>query len=156
MIFVTTGTQLPFPRLIGAMNAIAKDLDERIVAQIGPDQASYPNIECVHELTPAKFKALFEEARVIIAHAGIGTILSAKAAQKPLVILPRRHALAEHRNDHQTATAKQVANIPGIHVAWTETELSNLLIKDKLVPAETGPGPHAHALLQRLKTYIDG
>ena len=155
MIFVTTGTQLPFPRLIKTMALAAEGLGERIVAQVGPDKTPYPNLECIHQLTPAEFKALFDEARVIVAHAGIGTILSAKAAQKPLIIFPRRHALAEHRNDHQLATAQQVAKIPGIYVASTDTELLDFLKQDRLMPAQTDPGPHADALLQRLQSFID-
>jgi len=155
VIFVTTGTQLPFPRLIKTMNLAAEDLGERVVAQVGPDSAPYPNLECIRQLDPAQFKALFDEARVIVAHAGVGTILSAKAAQKPLIILPRRHALAEHRNDHQLATAQQVAKIPGIYVAWSETELVDFLKQDSLIPAKTDPGPHANALLQKLKNFID-
>ena len=155
MIFVTTGTQLPFPRLIKTMTLAAEELGERVVAQVGPDKTPYPNLECIHQLNPAEFKALFNEARVIVAHAGIGTMLSAKAAQKPLIIFPRRHALAEHRNDHQLATAKQVVKIPGIYVAWTDAELVDFLKQDKLMPAKTDLGPHADALLHRLKSFID-
>lgn len=38
VIFVTTGTKLPFPRLIGAMNARAPALGDQVIARIGPDR----------------------------------------------------------------------------------------------------------------------
>lgn len=154
MIFVTIGTQLPFPRLIETMVALAPELDEEVVAQIGPDTQTYPGITSYTTLTPAEYSALFKKARVVVAHAGIGTILSAKTWQKPLLLLPRRHAMGEHRNDHQMATAQQVENLEGVYVAWDEVELAKLLNGAQLTPARPGPGPKAAALIERLRVEI--
>lgn len=109
MIFATVGTQLPFPRLIDALDALAADLSEPVIAQCGPQPGSWRHLEPRPHLTPGEYETLFAQARLVVAHAGIGTILSAKRLGKPLVILPRRHALGEHRNDHQLATAREVA-----------------------------------------------
>lgn len=156
MIFVTTGTQLPFPRLIAAMDALAPSLGEEVVAQVGPDTAPRPNLDLRATLAPAEFAALFNRARVIVAHAGIGTILTAKEMRKPLVLLPRRHALGEHRNDHQLATARQVAALPGVHIAWEAEDIAPLLARSDLAPATPDPGPTAGALIARLRDFVDG
>lgn len=154
MIFVTIGTQLPFPRLIEAVAALVPELDEEVVAQIGPDTGTYAGITSHKTLSPPEYSALFKRARIVVAHAGIGTILTAKARRKPLLLVPRRHAMGEHRNDHQMATARQVESLQGVHIAWDETELARLLKDPQLAPAQPGPGPKADALIERLRQEI--
>lgn len=156
MIFATVGTQLPFPRLIDALAALAPDLGEEVIAQIGASEGTWPNLDIRRQLTPAEFEKIFTTARVIVAHAGIGTILSAKRWGKPLIILPRRHGLGEHRNDHQLATARQVESLPGIHVAWEAADLGPLLARPDLTPASDAPSPSHAALIARLRTFIAG
>ena len=109
MIFATTGTQLAFPRLMAALNGLAPDLGEEIIAQAGPDPAPYPALQIAATLTPAQYEDTVTRARLIVAHAGIGTILTARRHAKPLILVPRKAALGEHRNDHQWATAEQVS-----------------------------------------------
>lgn len=154
MIFATVGTQLPFRRLIDALNALAPELGEPVVAQTGPDVGPWANLDRRDQLKPAEFQTLFTDARVVVAHAGIGTILSAKRWKKPLVILPRRHALGEHRNDHQLATARQAAAMPGIYVAWETEELHGLLTDGTLAPPTETPSPSHDALVARLRSFI--
>jgi len=156
VIFATVGTQLPFPRLIDALDALAPTLDEPVVAQIGASKGTWPHLDIRESLTPAEFEETFAAARVVVAHAGIGTILSARKMGKPLVLLPRRHALGEHRNDHQLATARQVAALPGMHVAWEAGDLEALLSGPALAPATQAQSPSHAALLDRLRDFIDG
>ena len=155
MIFATVGTQLPFPRMMAALDAAAPALDEEIVAQTGPDETGWPALTCHEFLNPKEFDALFQQARVVCAHAGIGTILSARRWRKPLVILPRREALGEHRNDHQMATARQVENLPGIYVAWEAEALSGLLSRSDLAPSEDSVGPLQEQLIARIREFIE-
>ena len=155
MIFATVGTQLPFPRLIDALDALAPDLDEEIVAQVGPSDRTWANIRTHATLPPGEFQDLFRAARVVVAHAGIGSILSARQWQKPLIILPRRFAMGEHRNDHQIATARQVADLTGIHVAWQVEDIPGLLRDANLSAPRSEQDGARSALIDRLKTFID-
>ena len=154
MIFATVGTQLPFPRLIDALAALAPALGEEIIAQTGASEGNWPELDLRPTLTPAEFETAFTSARIVVAHAGIGTILSAKRYGKPLVILPRRHALGEHRNDHQLATARQVETLPGIHVAWEVSDLEPLLRRTDLDPASDAQSASHAALIDRLRGFI--
>lgn len=158
MIFVTVGTQLPFPRLIDAMDALAADLSEPVIAQTcaprETDNARWSRLQAGTQMAPETFNARFAEARVVVAHAGIGTILSARRWRKPLVILPRRHALGEHRNDHQLATARQVAGLTGIHVAWETTDLASLVARPDLEASTETESPDHARLLARLRQFI--
>ena len=154
MIFATTGTQLPFPRLIAALDALAPSLDERIVAQTGPDPAAYAHLETHETLAPDRFDALFAEARVVIAHAGIGSILSARRHGRPLILVPRRADIGEHRNDHQLATARALEARAGLCVAW-EVEALARLLADPPAPAPplAAEAPEGSPLA-RLRTHI--
>jgi UDP-N-acetylglucosamine transferase subunit ALG13 len=136
------------------MAELVPELNEEIVAQVGPDTGSYPGITSHATLPPAEFGALFSNARVVVAHAGIGSILSAKAWQKPLVLVPRRHHLNEHRNDHQQATARQVEGLQGIYIAWTREDLIRLLKAPDLSPPTPGLGPQATRLVERLRNEV--
>ena len=161
MIFATVGTQLPFPRLIEALVALAPTLGEEIVIQTGTEPApgwTGPGLSMHRTLTPAEFETHFTAARVVVGHAGIGTILSARRWGKPLVVLPRRHAMGEHRNDHQLATARQVEALPGVHVAWEAADLGPLLARPDLAPPPpaTEMGPAHAALVTRLRSFIAG
>lgn len=155
MIFVTTGTQLPFPRMIKNVAAIAAELNEDIIAQIGPDETVH-DFETHATLTPAKFTQLFSTARVVVAHAGIGSILSAKKFGKPVILVPRRHDLGEHRNDHQMATAHEVEGLQGVYVAWDEAQLRDFLHRPELDACTNTPSPNAAHLLSYLKDAING
>lgn len=160
MIFATVGTQLPFPRLIQALADLSSKTAEEIIAQTGSaaqdDAPAHPNLSLRKQMTPAEFDAAFARARVVVGHAGIGTILSARKLGKPLVILPRRHSLGEHRNDHQLATAVQVAKLPGIHVAWQTEDLEPILLQPDLEPPQPyeGQTPGQAALIARLRSFI--
>lgn len=154
MILVTVGTQLPFSRLIGAMDALAPTLDEPIIAQVGPDTETRSHIETHPHLTPAQFDALYAEARLIVAHAGVGSILSAKRLRRPLIIVPRRFDLGEHRNDHQLATAREIEGTIGVRVAWDMADLPAMVQLADPVPAESTLSPQAKSLIDRLRNFI--
>jgi UDP-N-acetylglucosamine transferase subunit ALG13 len=94
-----------------------------VLAQIGPSDLVPANVDWRHALSPAEFNAAVARADVIVAHAGMGSVLTAMELGKPLVLMPRRGDLQETRNDHQVATAKWLAARPGIHIAMDEHEL---------------------------------
>lgn len=127
MIFLTVGTQLPFDRMVDVVDAWAAQNDEEVVAQVGPSGRSYKHIINYNFLDPVEFDRYFSSARLVISHAGMGSIINALSSGKPIIIVPRRAELGEHRNDHQIATAKKFAHFPGVRVAWKELEIASLL-----------------------------
>lgn len=128
MIFVTVGSQMPFDRLIRAMDAWAgAHPDQSIEAQIGNTDYIPQHMRHHKLLTPAEFTERMSTASMIVAHAGMGTIISAMEFGRPMILLPRRGALRETRNDHQVATAKWLESKPGIFVAYAEDELGGVI-----------------------------
>ena len=128
MIFVTVGTQLPFDRLVGAMDEwAAQHPGIEVFGQIGPAAVKPRHFKSVDFLPPAEVDACFRRAECIVAHAGMGTILSALVLRRPLIIMPRRQALQEHRSDHQVTTARWLQEDLKLTVADETEELWRLL-----------------------------
>ena len=158
-VFVTVGTQLAFPRLVDAMDALAPSLDRPVVAQVGPEAepGRWTNLEVAPFLDSAAFAALAARSAAIVGHAGIGTFLTARAHGVPAVLMPRRAALGEHRNEHQLATARRLEGRPGLAIAW-EAEALAPLVRAALGgrPSATSPeGPGSlDALIARLADEI--
>ena len=132
MIFAVTGTQLPFDRLIRMLDELAPLIGEEIVAQVGNSGYRPQHIKTLDFLAPDEFDRLFSQARLIVAHAGMGTILTALTLQKPIIIFPRIAALGEHRNEHQMATADEMRKQSWCYVATGSEELKSLLLSSDL------------------------
>lgn len=128
MIFVTVGAQMPFDRLVRAVDDWAGDHPEvEVFAQIGPSR--FRPSHCRHErfLRPEGFRDVFQQAALIVAHAGMGSIITALEYGKPILVMPRRGDLAETRNDHQLATAKQFGDLGVVEVGLTGAEIRSQL-----------------------------
>ena len=124
LIFVGVGTQLPFDRLVRSVDDWAGSRQKRdVVAQIGPTAYRASNIKTYRFLKPAEFRRHIEEADFIVSHAGMGTIITALELGKPVLVMPRRADLLEHRNDHQIATARRFVLQGRIKVAFSDREL---------------------------------
>lgn len=155
MILATVGTQLPFPRLVQALDRLAPQLAEPVIAQTGKCSFQPENIVQYENVAPIQFDELFKAARTVVAHAGIGTVLAAKKYHKPIILFPRRAAFGEHRNDHQLSTAEQLRHRSGIHVAWTEHELEELLLSKELgVPDREAMDPQLGRLQDSLRAFL--
>ncbi|MBY8978140.1 glycosyltransferase family 28 protein [Rhodobacteraceae bacterium NNCM2] len=128
MIFLTVGTQLPFDRLVRAVDAWAAQGEVPVFGQIS-DEAEYrpTNFEWTARLSPSDFEARFTAASAVVSHAGTGTIISALTRGKPILIMPRRASLGEHRNEHQLATVERFGQRSGIWVAGDHAELAPAL-----------------------------
>lgn len=109
MIFIATGTQYPFDRLLKAVEACNWPEDEKIIAQAGSNSHfTSMRIKCITSMTGEAFDNYIQQSRLVIAHAGMGTILSAISHGKPIICSPRLHQFKEHINDHQSDTLSMV------------------------------------------------
>ena len=158
MIFATVGTQLPFDRMIAALDEWAgEQLDRRVFAQVGPGRYVPRHIEHRRFVAPAECRARMAAADAIVAHAGMGTILSALEMGKPLLVIPRRASLGEHRNEHQLATARRFADTGQLLVAFDEHELAEQLdeLQRRGRPERISPFA-SDQLITALRQFIDG
>lgn len=161
MIFLTVGTQEPFDRLVRAVDAWAATQDTPVFGQLGrltSDSYRPTNFPFESFISADEFQERLEASRLMVGHAGMGSIISALTYGKPLLMMARRASLGEHRNEHQLATAQRFSGRPGIHVAADAADVGPLI--DRLLSTgETAPQgqlpPHASPeLLNAIRDFI--
>lgn len=123
MIFVATGTQFPFDRLIQYMDKWAEQHEELVFAQIGEGELKPKNIGWKRFIGQDEYNKAISEASVFISHAGMGNIISAKEHGVPVIVINRQADLGEHRNDHQTEGLTWMGELEGVYTARTQEEL---------------------------------
>lgn len=157
MILLSVGTQLPFDRLVTALDRWAARADEtEIIAQIGPATYQPSHLRSFDFMAHEDFKRLQKEARLMVSHAGMGSIITALELGTPIIIFARDHRLGEHRNGHQMATLQQFRDCPGVYVAETEDQLLSLLDNAaSLVGAKRLTSGAPADFIQQLSAYID-
>lgn len=116
-VLFAAGTQFPFPRLDQVVLSVARQRPAwPLVYQAGPGASlqrfeSLANVKVQPLFEAEDYRQLFAEADLVVTHAGMGNILACLEQGKPLMMLPRRAGLKEHRNDHQQDTAEAIANL---------------------------------------------
>ena len=155
MIFLTVGSQLPFDRLVRAVDEWAATRGKEVVGQVGASKLNPRRIAAVPNLDSQEFAKKMQEATAIVSHAGMGTILSALALRKPILIMPRMAQFKEHRNDHQIATVKQLHGRSGVLVAMRENEVSEQLdALENLAIADSPPNLALDQLISGIRSFI--
>lgn len=127
MILVMVGMHTqPFDRLVCAADALASVVEERVIIQRGASRHVPRFAQYVDTVDEAQIRNWLVEARVVISHAGAGSILSALQAGKPLVLAPRTARFDEHFDDHQLELA-EVLSERGRAVTVTDLSASTLV-----------------------------
>lgn len=154
MIYVTVGTMfMDFGRLVRAMDAVAEKTGERVVIQIGLGTTRPAHAESFDFKPREEVLAIQREARLVVAHAGIGCVLDALDLEKPLLVVPRRADLQEHMDDHQRDIAQAVERRGWGKWVRDVAEL-DALCADPPPPPRRGR-PSAHRLVDGLRDMID-
>lgn len=161
MIFVTIGSMFPFDRMIRAMDDWAATMageggGEEIVAQIGAGSFEPRHMRWVRRLERPDYAATIAGARLVVAHAGVGSVVSAGEQGKPIVVLPRRAALGEHTSDHQVETAGWLRGKPGVHVAEAEADLAACIAAAGAAGAGRLATSADPAFIARIRAFIAG
>jgi UDP-N-acetylglucosamine transferase subunit ALG13 len=128
MILVTVGSQEPFDRLIIAVDEWAASSGRSdVFTQIAAGTYRPKHVRFTGFLDPPEFQHLIREAKIVVAHAGMGSIIAALELGKPIVVMPRLARFRETRNDHQVAAAKHFGEQGRVIVARDEQELPEKL-----------------------------
>ena len=105
LIFVTLGTQdKHFKRLLDAVENI--NINEKIIAQVGSTSYESEKMEVHKYLSQEEFDKYMKDARIIITHAGVGTIIEGLKLHKKMIAAARKKEYKEHVNDHQEQILK--------------------------------------------------
>lgn len=150
---------MPFDRLVRAMDDwAAANPAVAVEIQIGRGTCEPRHAAFVRLLPVAAYRAKVAAADLFVAHAGMGSIIAAIEAGKPLLMLPRLRSEGEHNSDHQLATAASIGTRPGLHVAHDAADLQarvSALLTDRGTP----PAPIApfadRGFTDRVRGFIE-
>lgn len=107
MILVTVGTnEARFDRLLEAVGRGPNG--EVVVVQHGPSSIRPPGALCFDFLPYENLFAYASAARLVVAHAGAGSILMAAHAGKRPIVMARLRRYGEAVDDHQLAFAQRL------------------------------------------------
>lgn len=131
LIVVSVGTQLPFDRLVSAVDRWCgmNRMGPEVFAQVGNGRLDFEHLHCERWLNATTYDRWMDRCALLVAHAGTGSILTALERRIALVILPRDPALGEHRDDHQIQTARALERMGNrsLRVAWSEVDVASLI-----------------------------
>lgn len=123
-VLVTLGTARPwgFGRLLNRLiSVLPEGMD--VVWQTGATDTHELPIVAVEMMSDADLQAQIRQADVVVAHAGVGTVLRCLEAGKAPVLVPRRAFHGEHVDDHQVQIAR-VAEGRGLAVHADADEIA--------------------------------
>lgn len=141
MIFLTVGTwRVGYDRLVKAVDELVGGsvINEEVITQVGNGKYVPKHMKIMDFCSPNEFNDLISKARLVISHAGMGTIIETVIQRKPIIVVPRCAELGEVDNDHQFSTAKQLEAEGKILVAYEVSELpAKLEEANVFVPAKS-------------------
>ncbi len=151
MIFVTVGTSsFPFDRLVRAADELA-DLDD-IVVQRGASRIDPSRARTVDFLSFDELVGYVRAARVVITHAGVGSIMVALGNGKRPYVVPRRREFGEAVDDHQFQLARELGRTGRVTVVEDLQNVREVLASTVL----TDPDPwdaSASPLVEEIAAY---
>jgi beta-1,4-N-acetylglucosaminyltransferase len=110
VILVTVGLHdRPFDRLVRAADGMASLTTEPVIIQRGCTRYRPLHAAWFGAVPASRMAALVAQARVVVSHAGAGSVLSAQRARVPLVLVPRLCRWGESIDDHQQQLAAALA-----------------------------------------------
>ncbi len=109
-VFVTVGTnEARFDRLVDAAGRLGDR--ERVVLQRGSSGLDAPGTDCHDFMTYQEVCDHVRAARVVVTHAGVGSVGVALHHGKRPIVVPRLRRFGEAVDDHQLLFARQLAEM---------------------------------------------
>ncbi len=155
MILVAVGSsQFPFDRLLRALDGLGAD--EELVVQHGPSAVRPDAARCVAFLPLDELAELMREARVVVAHGGVGSILLALTNGKRPYVVPRRRVFGETVDDHQVESSRRFARAGLVTLVEEPEELAAAIAagNGQVVPLPRGEATLAAELREYVRSVV--
>jgi UDP-N-acetylglucosamine transferase subunit ALG13 len=153
MIVATTGTnEQPFDRLVRSVAAL--DVDEELLLQYGSSRVPHGRGTWVDYLPFSELENAMRRARIVISHAGVGSIMLARRCGKVPIVMPRRLSAGEAVDDHQHRLAVRLSRIGVVAIAEDERQLAELVLAGPGAAANGDGGLEAGTLVTELHAFF--
>jgi UDP-N-acetylglucosamine--N-acetylmuramyl-(pentapeptide) pyrophosphoryl-undecaprenol N-acetylglucosamine transferase len=152
MIFVSVGTnEARFDRLLRAVAELP--LDEELLIQHGHSSpVPAPTATLVDFLSFEEMVEAMRNSRVVVTHAGVGSVMVALSNGKRPVVVPRRKALGEAVDDHQLQLGRRFAQAGLVTLVESTHTLGSALAGAQEAATIA---PSASALAADLTTFLE-
>ena len=118
-----------FDRIIQEADLVACALPkEEVFIQIADNVRAPHTARWERWLTYEEFSQRLDDARVVVTHAGAGTLLSCVKRGKVAISIPRRSERGEHVDNHQVEFATKMAELGHAIVGESPEELCRLVL----------------------------
>ena len=156
MILVTVGTlHFPFERLLRAVDELPGD--EELVVQSRAPGTRPARARYVEDLPYEELVAEIRRARVVVCHAGVGSILTSRANGKRPIVVPRLQRFGEAVDDHQLAFGRRLAAAGLVTLVEDPSQLADAVASPEPAPPPAGGANRlaldVRATLERLAGY---
>ncbi|MFQ3545390.1 PssE/Cps14G family polysaccharide biosynthesis glycosyltransferase [Halobacillus rhizosphaerae] len=124
MIFVVLGThELPFTRLLEEVEELKQSgvIEDEIIVQSGNTKYQSDYMTLKPFVSYEEMDDLFDRARLIITHAGTGSVITGLKKGKRVIAVARLKKHGEHNDDHQLELV-DVFLKQGHILSWNEGE----------------------------------
>lgn len=159
MIFVTIGTSKPFDRLLRALTELDLPAGEELVVQCGDSVVRPVRARCVGFLPFSELVDHVRHARLVIAHAGAGTVIAAVSLGVRPVVVPRLARFGEAADDHQVDFARHLSEAGLVTLVEDPSELPAAVAGSedgRLVAVSAGGGALAADVRDYLRQVVGG
>jgi beta-1,4-N-acetylglucosaminyltransferase len=154
VIFVTTGTNgEPFDRLISWVEQAAGG--EPLVVQGGPSRLRPEGATWRDYVSFEELERLIREARVVVSHGGVGSILVTLLNGKRPLVVPRLAGRGEAVDDHQLHLARRLAREDIVVLVEHENGLREAVRRGSSLAGQKDRQDSASDLAVELAAYLD-
>jgi UDP-N-acetylglucosamine transferase subunit ALG13 len=148
VILVTLGTQaFPFDRLLRGLDGV----DEELVVQGGRSTFRPAGATWHDYLSYPELLELVRRARVVVCHAGVGSVMTVVPEGKRPVVMPRLKRYEETVDDHQLPFARRLAEAGLVTLVEDASLLRAAVAETPPPPASLGRGA---GLAADLRQYL--
>jgi UDP-N-acetylglucosamine transferase subunit ALG13 len=153
VILVTVGSSgAAFDRLLGELDGIGHD--EELVVQHGPSLLRPKDATCVPFMHFTELERAVASARIVITHAGVGSVLLALMNNKRPLVVPRDARYGEVVDDHQVEFAARLARESLITLVSDPRDLRRVVAETEANGNESSKAEVGTALQSELRRYF--
>jgi len=156
MIVVTIGTnEQPFDRLVRAVSEL--ETSEPLFVQYGSSTITSGPGDWRDYLGFDELASRMRDARVVICHAGVGSIMLARQCKRRPIVMPRRVDRLEAVDDHQLLLAQRLHASGLVTLVEDEGDLAEAIATVNGDATAFGEGalPGAAALAASVGSFLD-
>jgi UDP-N-acetylglucosamine transferase subunit ALG13 len=133
VIFVTVGTnEARFDRLLAALDGLPAGTE--LFVQHGPSPVRPPGAACADYLGFEEMVEKMRQARAVVTHAGVGSVLTALLSGTRPIVVPRLHRFGEAVDDHQLHFGRRAASAGLVTLVEDAAELPAAIARYEASP----------------------